>query len=791
MRKSKLLICLCTICASLLIITMNPWVSLAQIPSQGGSEAVTVAPGASVSLANAPTEKPDVSAVGVESSLGYEMDEKTLQELKLQPYTQVDSLASVDVDSDTSTSDQALAPNILSNFESLDDLGQPDGYFHRPPDPIMAVGPSHVGVMVNSEFAFYTKAGVLVGETSFKSWWSNVYSGPQLAFDPHIVYDHVAGRWLMLALIHDAEPTSLYLLSVSKTSNPLGGWWNYALNAGLNYGGSNTWGDYPDIGFDGIPAASGGAIYITTNQFTWGDAFRTSMLNILPKSALYSGSGFSYWRAWDRLNNDGSQAFTLRTAQTFGNPGAEFLINTKSGGWDKVSLWKVVPTFPPTPVNWVLQTTVTIGAYTVPPDAKQLNSSTLLDTIDNRIYNCMYRNGHVYAAFTEAYDFGTPANVEAAIRYLKINTVTNAADLNVRYGADNQYYWFPAIYTDMSDNIVLCLAHSSTSIYAEIRYTGRKTTDASTQSSALLKAGNTFITGHRWGDFFGIARDPVDQSRVWIYGEWAKDCPGVSSDWDWGTWVGQVSFWPSGHNPTYHFRMNPFADVVHVHLDGTLIHGTVDYDSGGSSGGGYHNSPLLGWATGNTFYMFIDFLKNDDGTPIYYEMGMLVGTISTAKGNLYRTTDGMSWDGPTAVTLSLVTPMEQETLGPSMASDIEPCSGVWPPTIHLHVNPFIDIMHVGVSGSIVNGIQNASGFYANQPVLGALSGTSFYIATDFINPAVGSYELAMDIGTFSFFTASGNTYRTTDGMSWVGPTAITLTPVYSTAASNKAQATTK
>jgi hypothetical protein len=749
--------------------------------SQGSSEAISVAAGAPVSWTSVPEVDPSVSIVGSEPPLGYEMDEKTLQELKLQPYTQVDSLASVDLDSAASTSDQALAPNLLSNFEALDNVAQADGAgTWRPPDPVMAVGPNHVGVMVNSEFAFYTKAGALALERGLKSWFLNVYTGTPSPFDPRIIYDNVAGHWLMIALIKDADPQSLYLLSVSQTSNPLGAWWNYALNAGLTHGGLTTWGDYPDIGFDGIAAASGGAIYITTNQFTFAaNAFRTSMLSILPKSALYVGGGFGYWRAWDRLNNDGSQAFTLRTALTYGNPGGEFLINTKSG-WDKVSLWKVVPTYPPTAVNWVLQTTVTIGVYTIPPDARQLGSASLISTIDNRMYNCIYRNGHVYAAFTEAYDFGTPANVEAAIRYLKINTVTNAADLNVRYGADNEYYWFPAICTDMSDNIVLSLAHSSASIFAEIRYTGRKTTDAATQASALLKAGQTFITGYRWGDYFGIARDPTDGSKVWVYGEWAKDCPGLDSVWDWGTWIGQVSFWPAGHNPTYHFRLNPFIDVAHVHVDGSVIHGTVDADSGGSSGGGYHNSPLLGWATGNTFYMFIDGLKSDDGSPLSYELMMIIGTISTQSGNLYRTTDGKSWTGPTAVTLSLVTPTEPEPLGPSLASTTEPLSGVWPPTYHFRVNPFIDIMHIGVSGAIINGIDNATG-YINQPVLGTASGNDFYMATDYTKGVGGVpifYELSLIVGTIS--TASGNMYRTTDGMSWVGPTAVTLTPVTTT-----------
>lgn len=87
----------------------------------------------------------------------------------------------------------------------------------------------------------------------------------------------------------------------------------------------------------------------------------------------------------------------------------------------------------------------------------------------------------------------------------------------------------------------LVFARSSSTEYAGIHYSGRKTTDTVMQPSALLKAGEECITGKRWGDYFGIGIDPINPKNVWIYGEWAKYLPGVSSDWDWGTWVGQVT----------------------------------------------------------------------------------------------------------------------------------------------------------------------------------------------------------------------------------------------------------
>ncbi|MFQ5759055.1 MAG: hypothetical protein ACE5IF_05205, partial [Candidatus Bathyarchaeia archaeon] len=190
---------------------------------------------------------------------GYEVDIEELRDLKRQPFAHFEDESPV-IEEDAATLDpQPLAPNISRGFEGLDNLNQPDGYLHRPPDPIMAVGFNHVGVMVNSEFAFYTKDGTLVVETSFSSWWSDIYSGASTPFDPRIAYDHHADRWLMMALVKN-YPDSWYLLSVSQTSDPTGAWWNYKLDGTLTYGGL-TWADYPDLGFDGI---TDGAIYITS-----------------------------------------------------------------------------------------------------------------------------------------------------------------------------------------------------------------------------------------------------------------------------------------------------------------------------------------------------------------------------------------------------------------------------------------------------------------------------------------------------------------------------------------------
>lgn len=522
-------------------------------PQATGQQAMTVGTPRVVNwqqisqLPSAGTLRPGRAGAEIESDI----DPATMQILKKRPYTAPSvptPSRKIQEDPATKTSGPAispLAPNLVNSFESIDDADQIDGFLHRPPDCAMAAGPNHVMAAVNSMFVIYTKGGTNVGQASFANFYSPVCSSCS-PFDPRVAYDTTAGRWLLL-VVNGGPSTpgvSNYLLAASQTSDPTGNWWLYSLTGVLNYNGTDTWADFPQLGFDGIAPASGGAVYLTSNQFTFGGSpsFRTAKLNILPKSSLYAGAGLNYWRVWDRLNSNGSQAFTLSPASMYGNNGGEYMVNTSNGG-NFVSLWRVVPTFPPTAVNWTLQSTQSIGTYNIPPDAAQPGNCELMATNDSRISSgSVWRNNHLNAAFTESFDWGGGGGTVAAIRYIQINTSSNTTEFNLTYGADGLHYFFPAVATDSSENVVLTFARAGSGEFGSIRHTGRLVSETSLQGSALLKSGNLCITGGRWGDYFSAAVDPADGSRVWIYGAWAADVPGVSLPWDWGTWIGQVTF---------------------------------------------------------------------------------------------------------------------------------------------------------------------------------------------------------------------------------------------------------
>jgi hypothetical protein len=227
----------------------------------------------------------------------------------------------------------------------------------------------------------------------------------------------------------------------------------------------------------------------------------------------------------------------------------------------------------------------------------------------------------------------------------------------------------------------------------------------------------------------------------------------------------------TGVSWTYNFRMSPASDVLRFNLVGSVIHGVAENSVGPYP---YANAPVIGYVDAGSFYLFID---GPDKTAPFWELVMMVGSVSTLSGNVYQTMDGTSWNGPTAYTLVPVAPAKSYTSDQALASllTVEPES--WPATYHFRLNPFVDVVHLSVDGQLIHGLCDAT-TYHNQPVLGWTSGGKFYIATDFTKNDDGSeilYELSMNVGSVS--TLAGNLYRTVDGKSVVGPTAITLTTV--------------
>lgn len=413
------------------------------------------------------------------------------------------------------------APALVNDF-----LGFAGG--SGPPDAHIAAGPNHIVATVNWSFAIFDKNGNKLYQIAAASWFSNVLSGANPC-DPQVVYDPHSGRWIMIWIECGGGPISL-LLSVSDDSNPLGTWCNWRIPGDQN--GPNSTGflnDYPKLGVDR------NAIYVTANM--WSSNFQYVQVRIIPKAQLLDNQcGPLTWTdLWDLRfpSSPGNKVFTAAPAVTFDTTDSQYLINSSNfitGTF--VTLWTLN-----NPINNPTMTGVDIPVtqYSSPPNAGQLGGGTPIDVQGYMFRNAVVRDGHIWAVHSIA---GGAGNAYAFARYLRINLQTKAVIEDAALGANNFWYYYPAITVDRNHNMTMCFTRSGYTEYAGARYTGRFDNDpVGIAPSALLKAGqgNYVVLDqygrNRWGDYLGIALDPADDV-IWSFVEYAS---GTNT---WGTWIG-------------------------------------------------------------------------------------------------------------------------------------------------------------------------------------------------------------------------------------------------------------
>ena len=101
-------------------------------------------------------------------------------------------------------------------------LGVIDNHTAIPADTHGAVGPEHLMVALNTEIAVQTREGELLSKVGLSDFWGGFDHG--FVFDPKVVYDHLAKRWVLFTIADVNTTKSAVLIGLSKTSNPNGEW---------------------------------------------------------------------------------------------------------------------------------------------------------------------------------------------------------------------------------------------------------------------------------------------------------------------------------------------------------------------------------------------------------------------------------------------------------------------------------------------------------------------------------------------------------------------------------------
>ena len=424
----------------------------------------------------------------------------------------------------------ARAPVHAANFDGIAATGW------LPPDCTLAAGPEHVLLAVNSSVAVHAKAGgaPLLSKT-LTAWFANVAQGMTI-FDPKALYDQHAGRWVLLAVAFTENPNrSVFLLSCSSSADPLGAWRNYSLDAMLDGAtATNNWADFPGLGIDNQ------AIYLTANMFAFGGGFKYAKVRVVPKAGPYAGAAAPFFDLVRLKDADGQLAFTVTPCHTYGAPQVQYLVNSAFPSGNRLTLWHITH---PTTAPVLTRSTVNVSAYSLPPNANQKGGGTPLNTGDIRVLHAVFRGDSVWTALTTAHDWGGATN-RASVHWFQIRAASASLVQEGVYGSASKHYCYPAPCPDNNGNMMMVVSRSGSAEYAQVRYTGRLSTDplGALQTSQLLRAGSANYKAldgggrNRWGDYAGVASDPSNNRVVWFYSMHA-----VAGN-QWATRVGSALF---------------------------------------------------------------------------------------------------------------------------------------------------------------------------------------------------------------------------------------------------------
>ncbi len=428
-----------------------------------------------------------------------------------------------------------------------------------PPDSMGTAGPTQFIVFVNGRIRSYTKAGVADGvlnanpDVFFAPVMTPVSGSVVLNFtsDPQIRYDRFTARWFMSIIdvpCTNATCTTTaanrWLLAVSDAASAgtISGatvWtlFEFQADPGTNFC------DYPSLGIDVNALYTGCNIFSSAGSFVGTNGYVVQKASVLGAGPMVVtafanlaagvGAGPESPRGVDNLDPTATEGYfvgpdnaTFSTIQfrRVSNPGS--LTPTISAN---------IPVTVPT---------TTVG-NSVEHAGNTGGTNGRLDSIDDRFFQAMIRNGRLWSAHNFRVSTAGVANTAAqsrnASRWYEFQNLTTTPTLvqsgtvfdNAATRAAARQYFIPSVTVTGQGHSVLGVTMAGV-VGATPAYVGRLAGDTlGTMTGPPTTAAVTFGTTtanynppadpgppRRWGDYSFTVMDPLDDMTVWTIQEY-------------------------------------------------------------------------------------------------------------------------------------------------------------------------------------------------------------------------------------------------------------------------------
>ena len=356
------------------------------------------------------------------------------------------------------------------------------------------------------------------------------FNGPSDNFyDPKLLYDDENDRFILVFLRGNLPNTSGIIVAFSNTNDPRDGWNAYLLPG--NPLSNNRWTDFPTIAITKEELIFT-ANFIVPNE-PWQTGFDGSMIWQMGLAEGYSGASDIDSRLWFDIRYNGKYIRNIHAVPHAERPDRDdlFLLSNRNFSLSNDTTFLVHLIGKRDDPNTTLEIKALVAdkAYGVPPNAWQKDTDTTdpgsgFDTNDGRVLGAFFVNDHIqftsntiinsngrpgiyHGIINDPYD-QDPILTADYISHSRLdlgypNVVWTGTQFCERQSIIGFNYSSPIDYPGFS-----AISYSDLGEYSPITY---------------IKKGDNYVNRHagkyeRWGDYFGLQRDPNNPSEVWASG---------------------------------------------------------------------------------------------------------------------------------------------------------------------------------------------------------------------------------------------------------------------------------